>query len=211
MSAACVSTGSKRLQLKVNWTWLTRALPSSPSKTFTTRWVPAWFIVHCCAEATSMTRTFLPKVHGPDRTVREGAQPGEADGLLQQPERVRLRGGVPPATHFRLPTAGARLLSALHWGRTLRQGVLPAGGCPWLHLGEFVVSLGHWLVMLCLCHWALWVFSVFHLWILSNTLFFYRIETPPAGSSNKSNKSLHAWGERGETSSRCGARAAPRL
>lgn len=90
-----------------------------------------------------MMRTFPLTVYGPDRTVREGAQPGEADRLLQQPERVRLRGGVPPATHLGLPTAGARLLSALHRGRPLRQRVLPAGGCPWLHLSRFVVLLGH--------------------------------------------------------------------
>lgn len=65
-------------------------------------------------------------VHGPDRTVREAAEPEGAAELLQRPERVGLRGGVPAAAHLGLPAARARLLPALHRGRTLRQGVLSA-------------------------------------------------------------------------------------
>lgn len=47
------------------------------------------------------------QVDGPDWTVWERAEPGEFARLLQQPERVGLRGGVPEAAHLRLPAAKA--------------------------------------------------------------------------------------------------------
>lgn len=73
------------------------------------------------------------QVHGPDRTVRETANPAGGAGLLQRPERVRLCGCLPAAAHLRLPAAGALFLSALHRGRTLCQGVLSAGGVLHFH------------------------------------------------------------------------------
>ena len=80
-----------------------------------------------------------PQVHGPDRTLSEAAEPAGADKLLQRPERVRLRGRVPAAAHLGLPAAGVRLLSELHRGRALCQGVLSAGGFEF-HFSELTVA-----------------------------------------------------------------------
>lgn len=67
-------------------------------------------------------------VHGPDWTLWERAQPGEFARLFQQPKCVGLCGGVPEAAHLWLPAERAYFLSALHWRRTLREGILSAGG-----------------------------------------------------------------------------------
>lgn len=50
---------------------------------------------------------FLLQVPGPDRIVRETAEPAGAAELLQRPERVGLCGRVPAAAHLRLPAARA--------------------------------------------------------------------------------------------------------
>lgn len=42
-----VCSGSKQLHLKVNWTWLKPASPSSPSKTFIIMWVSTVSIIYC--------------------------------------------------------------------------------------------------------------------------------------------------------------------